>query len=61
MPFFPPFVLLPTVARARTTKAACLAASRGAAGVAAEPLETSAPPCEQEGWENPGSKQGRKF
>ena len=43
-----------------TTKAACLAASRGAAGVATAPLETSAPPCEQEGWEHPGSKQGRK-
>lgn len=43
-----------------TTKAACLAASRGAAGVTTAPLETMAPPCEQEGWEHPGSKQGRK-
>lgn len=42
-PFFPPFVLLPTEARAQTTKAACLAASRGAAGVAAVPLEKSHP------------------
>lgn len=42
-PFFPPFVLLPTVARAQTTKAACLAASRGAAGVAEVPLEKSHP------------------
>lgn len=60
-PFFPPFVLLPTAARAQPTKAACLAAS-GGAGVTAD---GGAPgdggtPCEPESRGHPGSREGRK-
>lgn len=57
--FFPPFVRLPATARARTTKAACLTASRGA-GVTADSGalgDGGGTPCAPE---HPGSGKDQK-